>query len=352
MDQAEVHAWRLRKPSFTRESDVQREASTRNVYSHCVKLIVRSTINFLADNALPLPYRIQHLEISYEPKNRDGRIHENSYKDDKSHVRSRGQITDTTSHVKKSTVARRKISRTSPQDLQKRDWTSVASSARLVQPRWNPRLITRGSLLLTIIAIHKARSSLVCRVIRPRLPLNSSERPVWDNVVLTVIPFCSTKVSTRLITRWCSRQRLRSKIVEEHARRYTILWHASHTDCPGRHARADVERTWTSCVYTDAEPLGVAARNESAAWRLPTDACAPFSLRTKARTGYAQTTSTWRARAPTGSGATVQECSRCRRVSCHAALTDAIRSLRASWQEIPRSPENPENSPAETSQRC
>lgn len=76
-----------------------------------------------------------------------------------------------------------------------------------------------------------------------------------------------------------------------HARGYTLVRRPARR----RRARDDVERTWTSRVFTtDAVPLGVAARNDCAAWRrLLAHACAllPFT-RYEARTGYAQTTST------------------------------------------------------------
>ena len=85
-------------------------------------------------------------------------------------------------------------------------------------------------------------------------------------------------------------------------------------------------------VHTDAVPLGVAARNESASWRRrPTHAprfhCEPRRGRVTRRPLLLDALEHRLAPA----GATVQECSRCRRVSCHAALAHtAIRSLRAS----------------------
>lgn len=57
-----------------------------------------------------------------------------------------------------------------------------------------------------------------------------------------------------------------------HARGYTLVRRPARR----RRARDDVERTWTSRVFTtDAVPLGVAARNDGAAWRrLLAHACA------------------------------------------------------------------------------
>lgn len=61
-----------------------------------------------------------------------------------------------------------------------------------------------------------------------------------------------------------------------HARGYTLVRRPARR----RRARDDVERTWTSRVFTtDAVPLGVAARNDGAAWRrLLAHACALLPL--------------------------------------------------------------------------
>lgn len=251
----------------------------------------------------------------------------------------------------------------------------------LPQPRSNPRPTTRGSLLLLIATrILDTRSPLVCRIFSsrppppllpmyPRCPLTDVSR---RGTRPTPLPPSSTR-AWRKITfsggEWGitgngdddhfldEADGSGRSLAGGHARGYTLVRRPAR-----RRARDDVERTWTSRVFTtDAVPLGVAARNDGAAWRLLVHACAlPLRVTRRGRVTrrplLLDALENRLALGWYGSGmiSLFLFLSRCRRVSCHATLSDAIRSLRASWQGCPpRSPRtNPGNSRAETRQRC